>query len=420
MRHLRVLVAVAQCGSVTRATSHLHLTQSAITRTVRALEDRLGLELFERSARGMVMTACGKILVSRVHRALDYLAAADREGGTGRSLADKVSKRHLLTVSAIADWQTETRAAAQMGVSQPAVTVALRDLEELLGQQVFLRTASGMVPTSHGEIVIRGAKLALNEIAAAQDDLAAHLGLVRGRLMVGALPLTGTQAATSAVCRVARLYPELRLSVIEAPFDVLLKGLRCGDFDVIVGALHPHPPSDVTQEKTADDVLSVVARHNHPLTARTRLSLSDLGDVEWVVPFRRTSLRNTIEKAMQEAGVSFPEDAIEANTVAMVRGLLVASDRLSVLSRRQVLCESGDGLLAVLPIDLPGTGFPIGFITRTDALHSVGLDALLAQLREDLKPAATGGVAPKSRRRVAAAVGKDRAHAPRRGAGRGS
>ncbi len=242
MRHLRVLVAVAQCNSVIRATISLHLTQSALTRTVRALEDRLGLELFQRSARGMILTECGRILVSRVHRALDYLAAADRDSGTGHGLAEKVSKRHLLTVNAIADWQTETKAAAQLGVSQPVVTLALRDLEGLLGTQVFLRTASGMVPTSRGETVIRGVKLALNEIAAAQDDLAAHLGLVRGRLMVGALPLTGTETATSAVSRLARQYPDLRLSVIEAPFDVLLKGLRCGDFDVIVGALHPNPP----------------------------------------------------------------------------------------------------------------------------------------------------------------------------------
>jgi hypothetical protein len=65
----------------------------------------------------------------------------------------------------------------------------------------------------------------------------------------------------------------------------------------------------------------------------------------------------------------------------MVRGLLLESDRLSVLSRRQIYYEEREGLLAVLPIELPGTRLPVGFITRSDAMRTVGLEALLLHLR---------------------------------------
>jgi LysR family transcriptional regulator of gallate degradation len=390
MRRLRAVVEVAECNSVNRASERLHLTQSAVTRAVRALEDELGLTLFERSARGMATTEYGDIVVERTRRALGYLEAAERElaaqPGTqarrsSRGLVAKVAQRHLQTVSAVADFQTETAAAQQLGISQPAVTLALRDLEQMLDTQIFLRTPKGMVATCRGEILIRGAKLALNEIAAAGDDLAARVGLVRGRLVVGALPLSGTQIAPLAVSRVARQYPELRLSVVEAHYDTLLKGLRCGDVDVIVGALHPNAPADVTQERVFDDVMSVVVRHGHPLTAHKSLTLADLGDAEWVVRFRRTRAYNTLEKAMMAAGLSIPDEAIEANTVVMVRGLLMESDRLSVLSRRQIYYEEREGLLAALPIDLPGTRLPIGFITRADAMRTVGLETLLAHLR---------------------------------------
>ncbi|HET9642261.1 MAG TPA: LysR substrate-binding domain-containing protein [Burkholderiaceae bacterium] len=145
--------------------------------------------------------------------------------------------------------------------------------------------------------------------------------------------------------------------------------------------MHPHPPSDVVQERVFDDVLSIVVRAGHPLTLRASLTLDDLRGADWVVPFRRTGSRNTVEKAMLAAGLTMPDDAIEANTVVMVRGLLVESDRLSVLSRRQVYYEEREGLLAVLPLDLPGTRLPIGFVIRADAMRTVGLETLLANLR---------------------------------------
>jgi len=391
MRRLRAFVAVAQCNSVNRAAERLHVTQSAVTRAVRALEDELGLTLFDRSPRGMITTEYGDILGERARRALGYLDSAERELAamqhgddaprSARGLVAKVAQRHLQTVSAIADHQTETAAAQQLGISQPAITLALRDLEDMVGAQLFVRTPKGMVATGRGEILIRGTKLALNEISAAGDDIAARIGIVRGRLIVGALPLSGTQIAPLAVSRVAREFPDLRLSVVEAPYDALMKGLRCGDVDVIVGALHPTPPPDVTQERMFDDVMSIVVRHGHALTAHKSLTLADLAEAEWVVPFRRTSSRNTVERAMLAAGLSIPSDAIEANTVVMVRGLLLESDRLSVLSRRQIYYEEREGLLAVLPIELPGTRLPVGFITRSDAMRTVGLEALLQHLR---------------------------------------
>lgn len=390
MRRLRALVAVAHCGGVNRAADHLHVTQSAVTRAVRALEDDLGLTLFERSPRGMSTTACGQILVARACRAVGYLDRAEQElaGEAGRpsaqwprGLASKLAQRHLQAVSAIADNLTETAAAQYLGISQPAVTQGLRDLEEMVGTPLFVRTTKGMVPTPSGDIMIRCAKLALNEIAAAGDDLAC-MEQIRGRLTVGALPLSGTQIAPLAISRVARSYPELRLRVIEAQYESLLQSLRCGDVDLIVGALHPRPPADVAQHRLFDDELSVVVRHGHPLAQRASLSLHDLAGAEWVVPFRRTCSRNTLENAMIAAGLPLPDDAIEANTIVTVRGLLMESDRLSVLSRRQIYYEEREGLLAVLPIRLRGTSFPIGYLTRADACPTIALDALRRQLQQ--------------------------------------
>src|SRR5688500_15695801 len=81
MRQLRALVAVAQGGSVHKAASILHVTQPAVTRAIHEFEQSLGLELFERTAKGMVETAVGAILVERTQRALAQLTHAEHELG---------------------------------------------------------------------------------------------------------------------------------------------------------------------------------------------------------------------------------------------------------------------------------------------------------------------------------------------------
>src|SRR5690606_9901893 len=79
MRQLRALVAVAQGGSVHKAASLLHLTQPAVTRAIHEFEQSLGLELFERTAKGMVATAVGAIVVDRTQRAFAQIAHAEQE-----------------------------------------------------------------------------------------------------------------------------------------------------------------------------------------------------------------------------------------------------------------------------------------------------------------------------------------------------
>lgn len=407
MRQLRAFAAVAQHRSVRKAADSLHLTQPAVTRAVRGLERELGLTLFDRSSRGMSTTDEGDLVQLRVRRAIEHLEGAGREmdeaaaAGEPRarrcSLVGQVARRHLQAVIAIADHYTETAAALSLGLSQPSITLALRDLERIVGRDLFLRTSRGMVATTCGQIMVRCGKLALAEIGAIGSDLAASVGLVSGRLLVGALPLSGTVLAPRAISQLAAAHPELHVSVIESPYDALLQGLRCGDIDVMVGTLHPSPPNDMVQERLFDDVLSVVVRPGHPLAQRKRLALPDIANAEWVVPYRRTRSRNVFERAILAAGLSLPAHAIESNTVAMVRGLLRASDRLSVLSRRQALHEQRNGQLTLLPIELAGTELQIGVVMRADAIRSAGLEALLAELRAlceeesigDLQTAAT-------------------------------
>lgn len=389
MRQLRALVAVAQGGSVHKAASILHVTQPAATRAIHELEQALGLELFERTPKGMVATPVGAILVERTQRVFAQLAHAEHElaemGLSRRSSASisvKVTHRHLRTLVAIDQHQTETAAALQLEVSQPSVTQTLRELERIVEADLFLRTGRGMLVTRAGEVMVRRTKLMFHELQLARDDIAAQFGNVTGRIVVGALPLASTLLVPRAVTRLKQEYPELLVTILEGTYESLLEGLRCGDVDLLVGVLrYPIPCSDILQEKLFEDLLSVVGRKGHPFASAKALRLADVIDSEWVLPYKAAPSRKAFEQVMHAAGLPLPKNTIESNALVALRALLIESDRLSILSRNQIHYEELHGMLSVLPIDMRGSERPIGITTRADAKRSVGLNALMQHLR---------------------------------------
>ena len=413
IRKLRVFATLAGTGNARAAAEALFLTQSAVSRSLAALEAELAAPLFVRSSRGMVLTDVGTILQRRAARAFAYLDAAQEEvlrlprprGTASRAtghLAARLAPRHIAVLPRLAELHSETAVARALGITQPAVHAALRDLEQALGQPLFARTSRGMVPTIAGEIIVRAVRLYNSEVRHIEADLVQREGALQGSLVVGSLPLSGAGLLAPVVGDFAARHPEIRLTVLEGQYDALLGGLVCGDVDLIVGALHATPPPQVQQRALLTDHLAAVVRAGHPLTRHARLDLDGLRAAHWIVPFRRTSTHNTYERAMLQAGLDMPRHAIEANSVATARAVLLHSDRVSVLPRSQVREDVAAGTLALLPVDLSGAVLPLGLATRADAQPTASqrsFEALLEQAWGPHKETASGGLRKSLARR---------------------
>jgi LysR family transcriptional regulator, regulator for genes of the gallate degradation pathway len=393
LRRLRACLAVHECGGVQSAARKLHLSQSSVTRAVQDLERQAGVPLFERTSQGMMATAFGVLLVERASRGLAHLQAAEKE--IGRRFSGKVTHRQLAALVAIADHSTETAAAQSLSVSQPAVTMALRDLERLLGQPLFLRTSRGMVATEAGAVLVRRAKLAFSEIAVAGSEITARLGTIAGRVALGVLPLSGALLTARAINLLLAEHPAVQVTVVDGTYEALLQALLCGDLDVIVGGLSYPAPREVLQERLFTDRLSVVARKGHPLAGRRALKLADLSGREWIIPRRGTPARARFDALMREAGIVPAGSPVESNVLSAVRALLAESDRLAVISRQQIWFEERSGLLAVLPVDVESTAVHIGVRTRAGAALSVPVQALLTHLRGIATQSRNYGSEPK-------------------------
>src|SRR6185437_3975276 len=181
LRHLRAFLAVAEQGSANRAGAALYRAQSAVSRSIRKLEDELGVELFERRARGMLLTQYGRALLVRARRVHAEMQAARNDSA---ALAEKgrignapifgmlTHERRVRAFVALAEQHHMPSVAESLGITQPAVSIAIRQIEDSIGIALFRRTARGTVPTPAGAALTLRLKRALAEIRHAVGEIA--------------------------------------------------------------------------------------------------------------------------------------------------------------------------------------------------------------------------------------------------------
>jgi LysR family transcriptional regulator of gallate degradation len=413
IRNLRAFLAVADHGSVNKAAAALLRAQSAVTRSIHELERELEVDLFERRAQGMLPTRFGQALLLRARLMQAEMERARRElqpyaapRGSSRNapIFDMlVPERRLQIFVALAEQHHMPSVADSIGVTQPAVSMAIRHFEESIGVELFDRTARGMLPTPAGAILALRVKRVLAELRNAIAEIGAMRGISRGLVTVGALPLGRTRWLPTAIARLVESHPGLRVATVEGSFELLAAGLRAGDLDFILGALRPPDfATDLAGEELLDDELAVVVRARHPWVKRKRIALQDLVDAKWALPRDGAPTRSLLQQALVNHGLPPPDVVLETSDLAVLRGALLESDLLTAISPRQLHYEFEARLLTVLPVPLPETRRRIGITQRVDSHPSPGATLLMAEIRR-LCPVlmqgrtATAGGAPRGR-----------------------
>ena len=154
LRHLRGLTAVHEHGSISAAAGAVGLSQPALTQGILKLEKLMGEVLFERRPDGIVPTAAGELVVDRARACLAHLATGTRQvGGTAFEPDRRLSMTQLRAFVALVRAGSISAAAADLGLSQPAVHRAVRELEEngFTPDYVAIRRAHDLDEADPGE-----------------------------------------------------------------------------------------------------------------------------------------------------------------------------------------------------------------------------------------------------------------------------
>lgn len=389
LRHLRALGEIAIHGSMTAAAGVVSLSQPALTQGIARLEAQLGCALFVRRPDGMAPTERGARVIARSRLAFARLETTMRGVARGSRRPEMLlTATQLRGLLGLADAGSYAGAAQALGVSQPALHRAVRELQAVCGVVLVERHGRGVRLTPAARALVRGFRLAVADLAAAIEESRPDPAL-EGRVVVGAMPLSRAYLLPQAMVRLLRLSPGVRFDVVEGSFADLAAPLREGAVDLLVGALRDPCPADLAQQPLLSDRLSVVARAGHPL-AGTQASLADLARYPWITGRPGSPLRARWEAMFAPVAPVRPVAPVACGSVMAIRGLLTGTDCLTLLSFDQVAMEIGAGVLADLGPAPVAAGRVIGTIVRRDwrptRLQARFLDLLAAVASGDGNP----------------------------------
>jgi LysR family transcriptional regulator, regulator for genes of the gallate degradation pathway len=378
-RHLRLLDSVTTHGSLSTAARAAGISQPALTQALAKLEASFGAQLFSRTPAGVAPTPTGRRVVRRVGRAMARLTQALRRCAAASKASEPeryLTSGHVRGLLGLAEAGSFLRAAEGASVSVPSLHRAVRDLEGLCGVPLVERRGRGVGLTRAGTQLARGFSLAVAELTAALDE-GSHGG---PRLAVGAMALSRSLLLPATLAELLRAAPDAQVEVQEGSYLDLVEFLRQGRIDVMVGALREHLPRDLHQEPLFADRLTIIGRADHPLAGGVA-GFEELAAYPWIVARRASSLLERWQGLFDRAGKPRPSAPIQCGSVALIRGVLVRSDFLTLLSPDQVAAEIEAGSLIRIRSVVPDTERTIGAITRRDWYPTPLQEAFMAVLR---------------------------------------
>lgn len=220
----------------------------------------------------------------------------------------------------IADCGSITRAAANLGVAQPALSRHMQGMEEELGLQLLVRLPRGVRLTGAGRQFLDHCRRALRELERAREELRADAGSPRGQVILGVSPTLGPLLVPGVVERVRRQCPQVALKIVEHFSTLLFDGLLTGRIDV---ALLTNP--SVTRALRLNPLISepiVVLAQAQARDARRFYTLAELSRTPVIVTEAiRTIVDDQIGRYGARLNVEYEVNAVEAIGRLVMRGI---------------------------------------------------------------------------------------------------
>ena len=287
-------------------------------------------------------------------------------------------KLHALQALVVAVEEGSLRAAARrIGVSQPALTKLVRELEIELAAPLLERHSQGVRPTPQGQVLFEHAVKVGRELASATDQIQQLGGQMRGELNIAAVPVAMMLLIPETLRTFSRAYPDIRLRVSEELFVEQLQKLRNGQVDLVVGGIPEGLPSgEFVTESLMDTRMVVVARRGSRHAQARRLAA--LSAAHWV--YTGTSTQTGYASRLFEAyGLAAPPVGAMVNSTLALMALLGSGDLLGLMPEQIVAHPLGQDIVRV-PLEEPGLPLTVGAIVRSRSVVSPAIRQFIAHL----------------------------------------
>ena len=244
-----------------------------------------------------------------------------------------------------------TAAAAELEISQPALSKSVKALEKSLGVRLLERGRFGVTPTPYGEALVAHGSVIEAELRNAVGEIDALKGATRGHVLVGCGPTEATRLLPQALLAMLHTHPELKVSVLYGLNESLMPLVKNGEVDFALSSVPARAAdADLVHDQLLGEAGAVVARSGHALARRRSVAPADLLTQVWILARRRELERVAFDDLFRAHELEPPEPVIESTSTVLMKAVVMQSDMLTFIPRELIWWEEKAGQLVALNV----------------------------------------------------------------------
>jgi len=306
---------------------------------------------------------------------------------------------------AIAETGTFTAAAERVHVTQAAISMQIRQLEQETGARLFVRAPRRVILTEAGEKLLDRAQLILREYDAALDEMAALTGAEKGRMRIGsASAMVSADPLPQILGELRNTHPGVETSVASGTSEDLVQRILSGELDAAFVSL-PVDARGVQTEMLSEDSLVAIASPRHKLARQKVVSAYALAGEKLILGERGGNTRRLIDQFFSHAGVSL-KVSMELSRLAAIKRMVEADMGVGIVPLQSVREEVAKGTLVRWWIEGAQINWQLGLARLVGGYESPIHKTFLQLCRTHFSKAGTSGPArgkDRSKKKIARA-----------------
>jgi DNA-binding transcriptional LysR family regulator len=240
----------------------------------------------------------------------------------------------LRSLLAVADTGAITEAADRIGVSQPALSRRLQQLEGHLGAALMVRSRKGIELTAIGRMVEAEARVLVSRYDNLRQQVQAHLRLEGGTIRIGGGATSVSFVLPQAIAEFQADFPGIRFHLKEAGSREVAADIASGRLELGLVTL-PVQSRELNVRELMDDQIVLIGRRDHPLVAKRRVQSSDLAGLAYVGFEAGSAIRQIIDAALRAVGVEM-NVVMELRSIPAILRMVATTGYLAFVSQLSI------------------------------------------------------------------------------------
>jgi DNA-binding transcriptional LysR family regulator len=293
--------------------------------------------------------------------------------------------RDLQTFLAVAQCGSMAKAAGELGITQPAVSDIIADLEGMFAVKLFDRTPRGVEPTVYGRAMLTRARAAFDEVRQGIRDMELLADPTAGELKIGCPASVAAAVLPAIIERFGRLYPRVVMHFDDVPApSTEFPGLLERRHDLVLARIvRPLVDErDLNIEILFEDPLVVAADTQSQWARRRKIDLPEIVGASWILTAPDTWVYRSVAEAFHERGLSLPRISLVAPSALLRANLLCNGPFVTALPSSVLRLGTGSRSLKALPIGLHIRGYPLAVLTLKNRALNPLVTLFIDHLRE--------------------------------------